>query len=146
MPRLVEPKPLSQEIIRRFEELRDERGLRAVSEEEDGTGVDKLPAGVYGFTYSPAEENFPLFRARELRTYESHKLKDGSVILLGFLTAEDAEKLETASQSETIHLFAEPKDQVDRLAEVPMKRVLGRVEYSQRGGKGLELSVGPAAE
>ncbi len=136
------PDSLAQDVQRAFEEIRSAHQLRPLTEDESGDGVDNLPKGVYGFTYSPALENFPLFKARDLRCYEGHKLADGSVVLLGFLTADEKQKLENTAEKVTIHLFAEPTGDVDELVTVPMSRVLGHVEYSQRGGKGLELSIG----
>lgn len=136
--------PLTQDVERAFEKIRSARKLRPLAEDESGDGVDNLPKGVYGFTYSPALENFPLFKDRDLRCYEGHKLADGSVVLLGFLTAEEKQKLENTSAKATIHLFAEPTGDVDELVSLPMSRVLGHVEYSQRGGKGLELSISAA--
>lgn len=144
MAELQNPGSLTQDIQRAVDEIRSAHQLRPLTEDESGDGVDNLPRGVYGFTYSPALENFPLFQARDLRCYEGHKLADGSVVLLGFLTAEEKQKLENATENTTIHLFAEPTGDVDELVSVPMSRVLGHVEYSQRGGKGLELSVSSA--
>ena len=138
------PDSLAQDVQRAFEEIRSAHQLRPLTEDESGDGVDNLPKGVYGFTYSPALENFPLFKARDLRCYEGHKLADGSVVLLGFLTADEKQKLENTAEKVTIHLFAEPTGDVDELVTLPMSRVLGHVEYSQRGGKGLELSIRPS--
>ncbi len=134
---------LADDIQRAFEEIRSAHKLRALTDDESGSGVDKLPNGVYGFTYSPAIENFPLFAERDLRSYEGHKHADGNVVLLGYLTAQEKAVYEAASEKATIHLFPEPKDDATELVTVPMTRVLGQVEYSQRTGKGLELSVGP---
>lgn len=144
MAELQNPGSLTEDIQRAVDAIRSAHQLRPLTEEESGDGVDNLPKGVYGFTYSPALENFPLFQARDLRCYEGHKLADGSVVLLGFLTAEDKQTFETTAEKATIHLFAEPTGDVDELVSVPMSRVLGHVEYSQRGGKGLELSVSSA--
>src|SRR5919198_4598927 len=44
----------------------------------------KNPGGVYGFTYSPALPNAPLFAERRFRCYETHKLADGEVFIVGF--------------------------------------------------------------
>lgn len=144
MAELQNPGSLTEDIQRAVDAIRSAHQLRPLTEEESGDGVDNLPKGVYGFTYSPALENFPLFQARDLRCYEGHKLADGSVVLLGFLTAEEKQTFETSAEKATIHLFAEPTGDVDELVSVPMSRVLGHVEYSQRGGKGLELSVSSA--
>lgn len=144
MAELQDPEPLTADVERAFEEIRTSHGLRPLTEDESGSGVDRLPNGVYGFTYSPALENFPLFRSRDLRSYEGHKLADGSVLLLGFLTAEEKDVLDTTTETATIHLFPEPKGDATDLVIVPLSRVLDHVEYSQRSGQGLELTVGPA--
>ncbi len=89
-----------------------------------------------------AVENFPLFKERDLRTYEGHKLADGSVHVLGFLTAAEKQTADEASGTGTIHLFAEPKDNATELVCIPMKRVKRSVEHSQRGNKGLEIELG----
>ena len=144
MAELQNPGSLPQDMQRAVDAIRSAHQLRPLTEDESGGGVDNLPQGVYGFTYSPALENFPLFKVRDLRCYEGHKLADGSVVLLGFLTAADKQTLETTAEKATIHLFAEPTGDVGELVSIPMSRVLGHVEYSQRGGKGLELSVSSA--
>lgn len=141
MAELQEPEPLEREVQRAFEEVRTARGLRPLTDEESGSGVDRLPNGVYGFTYSPALENFPLFRDRDLRSYEGHKLDDGSVLVLGFLIPEEKKVFETATENATIHLFPEPKDAATELVTVPTSRVVSHVEYSQRTGNGLELTI-----
>ena len=142
---LTNPEPLPQEIQREFERLRSSYRLRALTPDESGTGVERLPRGVYGFTYSPAEENFPLFHDRDLRSYESHKLEDGAVILLGFLTPEERDAYEKPGKKLTIHLFAEPLESANQLVRVPMSRVLSHVESSARKGTGVELEVAPAS-
>lgn len=144
MARLTNPEPLSPETNRAFEELRSARALRGLTEEESGGGVDRLPGGVYGFTYSPAADNFPLFREREIRSYESHKLSDGSVLLLGFLTPRDRETFERGNSEARIHLFSEPSGEASELVSVPMSRITGHVENSHRGSGGLELAIGKA--
>lgn len=138
---LQNPEPLAQDVVRALEEIRASHQLRLVTDDESGDGVDNLPPGVYGFTYSPALENFPLFKDRDLRCYEGHKLSDGSVVVLGFLDAAEKRALEQTPETATIHLFAEPKGEASELVSVPMSRVLAHVEYSQRGAAGLELSV-----
>jgi len=144
MAEVTIPEPLSDDVQKAFEAIRKEHALRELNEVESGDGIDNLPNGVFGFTYSPAQENFPLFNRRDLRSYEGHKLSDGSAILLGFLTADEKKSFDTTSGNETIHLFAEPEGEANLLVRVPMTRVLGSVEHSQRGNKGVELSISPS--
>jgi hypothetical protein len=144
MANLTNPEPLSQEAQRAFAELRASHQLRALTASEDGSGVNRLPGGVFGFTYSPVEDNFPLFNDRDLRSFETHKLADGRVLLLGFLTKEEAKSFEAATSETTIHLFPEPKGEATELVRVPLPRVVRHVESSARRGTGLELLVGAA--
>jgi len=58
-------------------QLRAEHAVRLVTDAEEGTGVDALPGGVYGYTYSPGLRNAPLFATRRYRSYEVHKRVDG---------------------------------------------------------------------
>ena len=142
MAKLTNPESLAADVQQAFETLRSDHELRSVTDEESGTGIDRLATGVYGFTYSPAVENFPLFKERDLRCYEGHKLADGSVFLLGFLTAAEKQTADNASATGQIHLFAEPKDDATELVRIPMTRVKRSVEHSQRGNNGLEIELG----
>jgi hypothetical protein len=129
-------------IEKQLEELRTKNRVRALTEEESGTGIDRLPSGVYGFTYSPLADNYPLFKDRDLRSYESHKLPDGSALLLGFITQGESMQLEAGRQSVTLRLFSEPTGDASLFVAVPTDRVQSHTEHSQRGDKGLEMQVG----
>ena len=122
--------------------LRAERGLRQLSSEEEGFGYERLPPGVYGFTYSPAEHNCPLFASARYRNYEVHRLQDGSGLLVGYVTPDEARQL-TSSQQVTIHLFPDPREQATTLVSVPQDRIIRPKEHSQRGEAGLELYLRP---
>ena len=144
MANLTEIQPLPPEVLSELDRRREQHGLRMVTEDESGTGHGQLPAGVYGFTYSPCEDNFPLFNRRDVRVYESHKRKDGTVVLLGFLSSSEKETFDKAEATATLHLFAEPKGEATQLVEIPLRRVLKHVEGSQRKGTGLEIQVSGA--
>lgn len=143
MANLTNPEPLSQEMNRELERIRAAHRLRALTDTESGGGVNRLPNGVYGFTYSPVEDNFPLFNDRDLRSFESHKLEDGNILLLGFLTSEEKETFEKRGSEAAIHLFPEPKGNADQLVRVPLARIARHVENSARKGTGLELYLRP---
>ena len=143
MAKLTNPEPLSQEVTQELERIRSAHRLRALTDTESGSGVNRLPNGVYGFTYSPAEENFPLFNDRDLRSFEGHKLEDGGILLLGFLTPEDEETFEKTGAGPTIHLFPEPKGKAVQLVRVPLARIVRHVENSVRKATGLELLLRP---
>lgn len=144
MANLTNPEPLTKEVQAAFEKLRSSHRLRALTQAEDGSGIDRLPGGVFGFTYSPAEKGFPLFNDRDLRSFETHKLEDGSVYLLGFLSPEEKKAFDETREQATIHLFSEPRGRATELVRVPLARVVSHVENSARRGTGFEILVAPS--
>src|SRR5688572_8955948 len=81
--------------------LRVAHQVRVVADDEEGNGVNRLPGGVFGFTYSPGLPNAPLFAVRRYRSYETHKLPSGDVFVIGFAKPDVARELSTASQEMT---------------------------------------------
>jgi hypothetical protein len=124
MAKLTEREPLSKEAQQEFERLRAADKLRALTSDESGTGINRLP---------------------NLRSFESHKLADGTVFVLGFLTSEEKASFEKASEPTDVRLFPEPKGSADQLVRVPATRVVSHVENSARTGTGLEIQVRPAS-
>src|SRR4030095_577338 len=86
------------------EALRMAHQVRVVADAEEGTGVDALARGVYGFTYSPGLHNAPLFAVARYRSYEIHKLWSGDIYLIGYATGEAARQLSVASEDVTIQI------------------------------------------
>src|SRR5213593_4704974 len=84
--------------------LRAANQLRLLSEDEEGFGIDRVPAGVYGFTSSPGEAA-PLFQQQIFRSFEMHKHLDGEIYLLGFLTAKQADRLASSDSQLDISLY-----------------------------------------
>ena len=82
--------PVLRDLTR--DRLRTEHRVRLLNSEEEGTAFDKLPTGVYGFSYAPATET-PLFSQQSYHSFEIHKLPDGSGRLLVFCTEQDAEQI-----------------------------------------------------
>ena len=126
------------------EKLREQFTLRPVTVEEEGLGVNALPNGVYGFTYSPAMENSPLYRERRFRCYETHRLHDGSVHMLGFVSAEDAKKLENQTDVVEICVQPEPEEGAEHFVALPHARILHHRLVSVRTEHGVTMKVGPA--
>src|SRR5918998_1097232 len=83
------------------EALRAVHQVRLVGDREEGTGVNALPPGVYGFTYSPGLPNAPLFAVRRYRSYEIHKLASGDVFIIGFVIREASDQM-TSSASDVV--------------------------------------------
>jgi hypothetical protein len=81
-----------------------------------------------------------LFKKSIYQCYEVHKLADGDVLIIGFVSQEDADKL-NAKGSVSIRLFPDRQEGASTLVSVSMADILRHKEHSQRAGKGLELDL-----
>jgi hypothetical protein len=118
-------------------------GVRLVTPEEEGTGLDRLPAGVYGFTYTPTQWDGPLFRTRKYLTFEVHKCAAGDEYLIAYTSEQDAQRLTDPGQV-TITVSPDPEPGSSVLVVVPLDRVNGAINISKpMQGKFLTLSLEP---
>jgi hypothetical protein len=126
------------------EALRREHQVELVSPEQEGVAAGELPAGVYGFTSSPALAS-PLFRTRRYLNYEVHHLPGGAVALVGFVTPEEATML-TAAQGGPVTLRVHPDAQGDAttIVCIPYDRIVQHRQYSVRTAGAITLQVVPA--
>ena len=124
-----------------LEQLRAAHRVRLVDDAEEGFAADRLPNGVYGFTYAPAEASIPLFVKKNWHSFEIHKLEDGEILLVGFVTAKEAEMIRSGQQGEVI-LFPDPWEESKELVSVPMSRALpAKKGPSREGGNGLKIAL-----
>jgi hypothetical protein len=123
------------------ETLRQVHGVRLVSAAEEGMGVNAIPAAVYGFTYSPALENAPLFATRRYRSYETHKLPGGAVVVVGFATADVAERLVSATDEITVVIQPEPDEHASTLTIIPYARIRHHRQYAAPNQHGFTVTV-----
>ena len=123
------------------EALRDADAVRIVTTDEEGSGVNLLPPGVYGFTYSPALPNAPLFATRRYRSYETHKLASGEVFVIGFATAEVAQQLASAQTELTVVIQPEPDDEAQTLVKIPYARIRNHRQYAAPNQHGFTVTV-----
>src|SRR4029450_9612635 len=101
------------------EALRQTHEVRLVAADEEGNGVNALPGGVYGFTYSPGLTSSPLFAVRRYRSYETHKLQSGEIYVIGFATADAARAMSTATEEMTLQIHPQPEGEHDVLVTIP---------------------------
>jgi hypothetical protein len=126
------------------ESLRGAHQVRVVTDAEEGTGVNALPGGVYGFTYSPGLLNAPLFAVRRYRSYETHKLPSGEVFIIGFATADVARELSTSDHEMTLQLHPQPDATHDTLMTIPYSRIRHHRQYAAPNQDGFTVTVRPA--
>lgn len=123
--------------------LREAHRVRLVTEVEEGTGLNKLPVSVFGFTYSPGIEEAPLFAKRSFRSYEAHKLASGEITLVGFTSAESARQLTTSTEDISLQVQPMPEDGQDTLVEIPYSRIRRHKGYAAPNQHGFSVTVAP---
>jgi hypothetical protein len=123
--------------------LRVAHQVRVVSESEEGNGVNALPGGVFGFTYSPGLPNAPLFAIRRYRSYETHKLPSGDVFVIGFAKPDLARELSTSSQEMTLQIHPMPEGDYATLVTIPYSRIRHHRQYAAPNQDGFTVTVTP---
>jgi hypothetical protein len=121
--------------------LRTTHNVRLVSAAEEGTGVNTLPGGVYGFTYSPGLPNAPLFAERRFRSYETHKLVDGEIYVVGFADVETAAVLASSRVEQTIQVQPEPDERANELVKIPYSRIRQHRQHAAPNQHGFTVTV-----
>ena len=125
------------------ETLRSVHQVRLVTEAEEGTGVNALRAGVYGFTYSPGLPNAPLFAARRYRSYEIHKLASGETFVIGFVARDAAAGMTSSSADVVVQVQPEPEGSADTLVAVPYARIRQHRQYAAPNQHGFAVTLTP---
>ena len=125
------------------ERLRRSHGVRLVDSQEEGSGVNILPPGVYGYTYSPALSNAPLFAVPRYRSYETH-VANGDVYIVGFATADDAGRIDSSIEDLTIVIQPQPEDGRDTLVKIPYSRIRRHRQYAAPNQHGFTVTIAAA--
>ena len=123
------------------EAVRVSHGVRVVSDGEEGTGVNALPGGVYGYTYSPGLPNAPLFAVRRYRSYETHKLANGDVFVIAYADAETARQIETSAGDVTVRVHPEPQESAGVLVQIPYARIRQHRQYASPNQDGFLVTL-----
>ena len=126
------------------ESLRIAHQVRLVVEAEEGNGVNALPGGIYGFTYSPGLVNAPLFAVRRYRSYEIHKLPSGDVFVIGYARPELARALSTAADEMTVQIHPQVTEGHETLVTIPYSRIRRHRQYAAPNQDGFMVTVLPA--
>ena len=122
-------------------ELRENHKLRVVEAAEEGSAADRLPPGIYGFTYAPQEAAIPLFGKHAWHSFEVHKAADGSLHLVGCVSVKDAGLIRTGEHVE-VTMFPEVWEDATELVSVALARVVpSKRGPSREGGNGLKLEL-----
>ena len=133
------PDPVEQERTR----LRESAPLRLVSPAEEGSAFAALPPGVYGFTYAPATET-PLFAKSAYGAFEVHKPDGGPGVVLAFVTADEARRIEAGEDAVDLKLYPSPWGEAKTLIGIPADRLRrSNAKATRAEGAAIEFRVLP---
>ena len=142
-PDLLEAVTASDPTIAARDRLRRDHRVRLVTAEEEGYGVNRLPAGVYGFTYAPLGE-MPLFRKESYHSFEVHKTSDGQWHLIAFVTVGEADAGRAARSQLEIHLYPDPWNESTDMVSLAGDRIAARkLLPSREPGNWIAVTVYP---
>jgi hypothetical protein len=132
--------PEEPPVDRERETIRVRNSVRPIMPDEEGFPLDRLPTGVYGFSYSPATEALPLFGKHTVGSFEVHKPVAGSPQVLGYLTPQEAEAFERG-ELQDVKLYPEPNDNSRTLLAIPSERVVRAKGPSRSDGNYLSITI-----
>jgi len=125
------------------EQIRIGHGVRLVKADEEGTGVNALPAGVYGYTYSPGLPNAPIWAVRRYRTYETHKLTNGEIFVIAYTDVSTAAQIESASVDISVVVNPEPGADTNVLVQIPYSRIRQHRQHAAPNQEGFVVTLSP---
>jgi hypothetical protein len=130
-----------------LEQLRSERGLRALTKTEEGSDIYRLPNGVFGFSYAPGLKEVPVYSKQHYHGFEIHRLSNGEVHLIGFVTPEEKAQMAAATLAVQVMIFPEHWKESTELVSVadtclqPAKK-----SVSRQDGNPFKTLVSPAPQ
>ena len=107
-----------------IQHIRTLHHVRELTPEEEGSSIARLPKGVYGFTYSPGQDEIPVFAHKSYHSFEVHKLEDGSEHIVGYVKPSEAAALETGQQNIEIILYPDAWKDSNQLVTVDLGRAI----------------------
>lgn len=138
------PEVLNAKQREELDAIRLRHQVRLMTPEEEGFSIERLPEGIFGFTYAPNLPDTPLFRAYAMYSFEVHKLAGGSTALLGYVAEQEHAAIEQGSEHIEVRLYPEPYGQATRLVAVPSSRIVRSKERpSREDGNYFTMTVGP---
>jgi hypothetical protein len=128
------------------EQIRAAHGVRLVTKDEEGTGVNALPAGVYGYTYSPGLPSAPLFAVRRYRSYETHKLTNGEILVIAYADVVTAAQVASSSTDVSVVVHPEARADADVLVQIPYSRIRQHRQHAAPNQEGFVATLSPSSK
>jgi len=101
------------------EKIRTANNLRPLVSEEEGLPLAATPNGIFGFSTSPATSEIAVFSKPVFRSFELHKLANGEIRYVGYVSPPDERTLADGAGPAVINLYPDPYEQASALVQVP---------------------------
>ena len=130
----IEPNPVRQEVA----DMRRRHHLRPLTELENGTTLQSLPKGIYGFSACGATS---ITANRDTQLIEIHKRLDGIAYYVAYASKEDIGKYLAREKNFHIRAFPYVRDKATLLFEIPIDFVFKCEARSSGKGQVYDLFV-----
>jgi hypothetical protein len=132
--RIPDGNAVPQEVLT----LRQKHQLRPLTEREEGTGIQELPNGIYGFSRCSVIE----LRATRGNTYSLEIQKhDGILFYVGYVSDQDIDHYLARHKNFHILTFPHPRKGASSLLDIPVEFVSKCEERSDEDGVLFDLFV-----
>ncbi len=131
---------MNTEVTSTVEEIRARNQVQVVAGIHEGSPVNTIPPGFYGFTFAPASFESPLFSRNSFLSFEVHKTAGGAVIL-GYAAPDSVAKLESNEGSAEVDLYPVAKADATKLVEVPHSRIISAKPLDRAHSNRLRLAI-----
>ena len=108
--------------------------------------MNRLPTGVYVFSFLPLSPDCPVLRTPDARLFEVHKAGDGAIRILGFACPESAARMGTGSETVDACVYPSPVEGASVLVSIPLRAVVGCKQRHSKEENVLELTMGSVRE
>ena len=115
-------------------------GLKAVKSEHEGSGVERQPTGVFGFSYSPFNA-CPMFANQTYQVFEVHKRADGSKWVVMCVTPEDEALMLSDQEPIEVTLYPEEWEKATKLVAFDTARVIKAKPASRTDGNFIRATL-----
>jgi hypothetical protein len=122
------------------EKLRGLHHVTLVTADLEGNSIDQLLPGSYGFTCAPTQAS-PVYQTRISHSFEVHKLPDGNVHIVGFVTEDQAVQLYSGQAILDLNLYPEPWELSYRCVSLSRSRITGSKGPSRSNGNALTIDL-----
>lgn len=122
------------------ETIRIQHQVTLVDPKDEGRRVESLLPGTYGFTGAPTNAS-PVFQKRISQGFEVHRLPDGAIHIIGFVTEQEATHMFEGRELLDLDLYPEPWEEAFKCVSVSRSRITRSKGPSRTNGNAIRIDL-----